>query len=381
MGKARQFLPVLVLFFLVQRAAIGQQPLHWDATIDSAKAAARQSNRLVLVLFSAPWCTACHHLESDIRDQPGAAAALEANFVPVKINYDYYPNTAKQYGVTRLPTTVILAPNPQGDVLAVIPERMPVDQYLLKLNKVADDAKRRAAGVFAQIQPAPPVGAPAGMGQPPAAGIAPPVNPIGPAQAMATPRSFAGPVLNPAALATTPGPNAAVAAFPAVVAPPASAAATNPMVAMATEPGLSGSRPLDARKPAENIKPLANPPFGLDGFCPVQLVENSRWQPGKKAWGVIHRGRTYLFAGAEEQRRFRADPDRYAPVSSGDDVVVLLEQGRSVSGCREHGLQFDGHVYLFAEEGTLDKFRSNPRYYADRALHAMRTAVQTAAVR
>ena len=51
MGKVRRFLPVLVLFFFVQRAAIGQQPLHWDATIDSAKAAAGQSNRLVLVFF------------------------------------------------------------------------------------------------------------------------------------------------------------------------------------------------------------------------------------------------------------------------------------------------------------------------------------------
>ena len=110
-------------------------------------------------------------------------------------------------------------------------------------------------------------------------------------------------------------------------------------------------------------------------------MENSRWKPGKKALGAIHRGRTYLFAGPDEQRRFLANPDHYAPVSSGDDVVLLLEQGRSVSGHREHGLQFDGHVYLFAGEGTLDRFKSNPRYYADRALQAMRPAVQTAAVR
>ena len=150
------------------------------------------------------------------------------------------------------------------------------------------------------------------------------------------------------------------------------------MVAMAAGPGLAGSRPFDPQKPAENIKPPANPLFGLDGFCPVQLVENCSWQPGKKAWGVIHRGRTYLFAGPEEQRRFQADPDRYAPVSSGDDVVLLLEQGRSVSGYREHGLQFDGHVYLFADEGTLEKFRSNPHYYADRALQAIRSTPQTA---
>ena len=109
MGKARRLLPALVWMLFVNQAAVGQQPIHWEATIDSAQSAARQSNRLVLVLFSAPWCTACHHLENDLRNQPGAVAALEANFVPVKINYDYYPNTAKQFGVTRLPTTVILA--------------------------------------------------------------------------------------------------------------------------------------------------------------------------------------------------------------------------------------------------------------------------------
>ncbi len=58
-----------------------------------------------------------------------------------------------------------------------------------------------------------------------------------------------------------------------------------------------------------------------------------------------------------------------------------MERGRSVSGCREHGLQFDGHVYLFTDESTLEKFRSNPRYYADRALQAMRSAAQTAGLR
>ncbi|MGO9110741.1 MAG: thioredoxin fold domain-containing protein [Thermoguttaceae bacterium] len=380
MGKARRFLPVFVLVFLVQRAAFGQQPLHWDATIDTAKVAACQSNRLVLVLFSAPWCTACHHLENDIRNQPGAVAALEGNYVPVKINYDYYPNTAKQYGVTRLPTTVILAPTARGEVLAVIPEYMPVDQYLLKLNKIAADVKRHDAGVYAQIQASPPVGAPAAPGQLPVVGPAPPANPVAPAQVAATPRPPEGMVQNTALPATLPAPNVPGLAATGVPAIPANGA-NNPMVAMATGPGLSGGRPSDPQRPAANIKPPVTPLFGLDGFCPVQLVENARWQPGKKTWGAIHRGRTYLFAGVDEQRRFLANPDRYAPVSSGNDVVLLLEQGRSVSGHREHGLQFDGHVYLFAGEGTLEKFRSNPRYYADRALQALRPTSQTASVR
>ena len=324
----------------------------------------------MLVFFCASWCTPCHHLENDLRNQPGAVAALEANFVPVKINYDYYPNTAKQYGVTRLPTTVILAPNAQGDVLAVIPEYMPVDQYLSKLNKVAADAKRRDAGVFAQIQPSPPVGLPPRWVSRQLRAPVPPAIPSAVKRRTRDHRQCQNPC---AARFTRPD----CCARPAAQSPPPS-----PMLAMATGPGLPAVVRRSA-KPAEIVKPPANPLFGLDGFCPVQLVENARWQPGKKAWGAIHRGRTYLFAGPEEQRRFLADPDRYAPVSSGDDVVLLLEQGRSVSGCREHGLQFDGHVYLFAGEGTLEKFRSNPHYYADRALQALRRAApyQAAIVR
>jgi protein disulfide-isomerase len=378
MGRARRFLTVFGLFFLVQRAAIGQQPIHWEASIDSAKATAGQSNRLVLLLFSAPWCTACHHLENDIRNQPGAVAALEANFVLVKINYDYFPNTAKQYGVTRLPTTVILAPNAHGDVLAVIPEYMPVDEYLPKLNRVAADAKHHDAGIYAQIQASPVIGAPAVLPQPPNLPPTSPVDPIAPPQIAAPTRSPLVPasptLLDKPYASNGAGPNVGGAAMPIN-------AAAGPTVNTTTPSGLPSSRALDPPKPVVNAKLPVNVLFGLDGFCPVQLVENSRWQPGKKAWGAVHRGRTYLFTGPDEQRRFLANPDHYAPVGSGDDMVLLLEQGRSVIGHREHGLQFDGHVYLFANEATLEKFRSNPRYYAERALQALRPTSQTAAVR
>ncbi len=381
MGKARRFLPVFLLFFLVQGSAVGQQPLHWDATIDSAKATATQSHRLVLLFFCASYCGPCHRMENDIRNQPGAVSALEANFVPVKVSIEYYPTTAKQYGVTRVPTTIILAPTARGEVLAVIPEAMPVDQYLAKLNTVVAEAKRRETEVFAQIQPSPPVGSAAAIGRSLPAGAAASANAVPAAQFAATVPPV-GPVQNQAIAAASPAANSLGAARPSVAAPTANAAAGSSMVAMATGSGQSGSRPMDLQKSGEAVKRPANLLFGLDGFCPVQLVENYRWEPGKKAWGAVHRGRTYLFAGPEEQRRFLAKPDHYAPVSSGDDVVLLLEQGRSVSGHREHGLQFDGHVYLFAGEGTLDKFRSNPRYYAERALQAaLRPVVQTAAVR
>jgi len=345
MPMARRFLPLVLIVFLLQRVALGQQAINWEGTIDSAKTTARQSNRLVLVFFSANWCQACHRLENDLRNQPGAVTALQANFVLVKVNYDYFPNTAKQYGVTRLPTTVILAPGASGDVLAVIPEAMPVDLYLAKLNTIVADAKRRNAGAYAQIQVNPAVGSPSANPQQPGAAAMPGVN---------------GSL-----------PVAAPSNRPVVEAP-----AMGPVSGPATGHAETGI-PLDSQKPS--VGP--NPPLGLDGYCPVQLIESGRWHKGDKAWGMVHRGRVYLFSGVEERRRFQADPDRYAPVNSGNDVVLALDLGRSVTGFREHGAQYDGHIYLFASEGTLEKFRANPRYYADRALQAIHPAAQGTAMR
>ena len=118
--------------------------------------------------------------------------------------------------------------------------------------------------------------------------------------------------------------------------------------------------------------PAVNPPLGLDGYCPVELSENATWKKGNRLWGARHRGRTYLFVGAEQQRRFLAQPDLYAPVLSGNDVVMAVEQSRHVSGHRRHGVFFGGKVYLFSDEASLEKFSKNPHHYAKQILQAMR---------
>jgi YHS domain-containing protein/thioredoxin-related protein len=345
MGRARWLVPVVVFCFLLPRGSFGQQPIHWETSIESAKAAASHSNRLVLVFFCAGYCAPCHRMENELRNQTGAVTTLETNYVPVKINTEYYPNTAKQFGVACVPTTVVIAPNAQGTILASFAEYMPVDQYLSKLSKVALETKQRNAGGLVQIQASPAVGN-AASGPPPAAG---PTSPVPSASPFSNPGANRG------------GSN--------INTPAATAIANGPAV----------GPPRDLQRPADNLKQRPNPPIGLEGFCPVQLVEHSRWEPGNRAWGAIHRGRIYLFSGLDERTRFLANPDRYSPVSSGDDVVVLLDQGRPVPGNRVHGLQFEGHVYLFASEATLEKFHSNPRYYADRALELVRSTAQVSA--
>ena len=158
-------LAAVALFFLTS-AGLAQQPMHWEISLDAAKRTASQSGRLVLIEFSAPWCLQCRVMENEVFDQPGIGRAIEANYVPVHLNYDYAKETAKQYGVTMLPTTVLIAPTPQGELLDVIAGRLDAAAYLGRLNRVSADVRQRALSL-AQVPSRPPVTVPP-TGTPPA---------------------------------------------------------------------------------------------------------------------------------------------------------------------------------------------------------------------
>jgi len=111
-------------------------------------------------------------------------------------------------------------------------------------------------------------------------------------------------------------------------------------------------------------------PVGLEGYCPVTLTEKGAWVEGRAQWGVRHRGRTYLFAGAEQQKAFLADPDRYAPALSGDDPVLAFDAGKSTPGQRRYGVTYQSRMYLFSSTETRDTFAANPQRYTTGALVA-----------
>ncbi len=115
-------------------------------------------------------------------------------------------------------------------------------------------------------------------------------------------------------------------------------------------------------------------PLGLEGYCPVTLAEKQAWAEGRPQYGVRHRGRTYLFAGPEQQRAFLADPDRYAPALSGDDPVLAFEQGKNMPGQRRYGVVCQSRMYLFASPETRDAFAANPEKYAARVALAEQSA-------
>jgi len=134
-----------------------------------------------------------------------------------------------------------------------------------------------------------------------------------------------------------------------------------------------------ANTPAEDTAALATPaepdlygsmPVGLEGYCPVTLAERGAWVEGRAQWGARHRGRTYLFASAEQQKAFLADPDRYAPALSGDDPVMAFDAGKCTPGQRRYGVTYQSRTYLFSSTETRDAFAANPQRYTSGAVVA-----------
>lgn len=384
----------------------------------SAQALATQTNRLLVVHFWAPWCEPCLRMEHDVLSAPGLGAALEKRFVLVKVNRDRDPELAEQLGVRYLPTDVVLSPD--GKVVGRLPASLTPQDYLTRLHQMAAGGGESAAasapvGVadpaapgYAESPVAPGTTAPAPSGETAAAPRTPPPNDeYLSLQAQRSRRQATLPYDQAAPPAAAPlGPIAGLPADAAAAAtqPPAGwapdaprPAATDPPYAPATgalavpatpahqpwpenSSGLASSSPASQAPPpvAAGLTPTSTAApqpataLGLDGYCPVQLYDHYRWVPGRPQWGAVYEGRTYLFAGPEEQRMFLADPARYSPVAAGIDPVIALDQGQAIEGRREFGVVCDGRIFLFANEASLHQFEQNPDRYTGALLQARR---------
>ncbi len=117
----------------------------------------------------------------------------------------------------------------------------------------------------------------------------------------------------------------------------------------------------------ERTSEMGNPlRWALDGYCPVQLKENDRWVIGNRDLQVVYQGQLFHFASDIARKQFEAAPEKYAPVRSGNDVVLAIEENRTVPGNVNHSAVWHGRLYLFSNSATLSMFQADPARYASR---------------
>lgn len=400
----------------VAAASHAEAGIPWHENLVAAKSASVASQRPLLVIFTAAWSEDSDRFLQTTLSSPEAVGVVCACFEAVRLDVDMNPELARRLQVTHLPTACVIDANEQllfqfqcSDSSADFVS------YAARAVQHAAAAKQAARPVTVPMPALPtapltmsrgPVG-PATL--PPATqpvypsdrGVAAPAPPVAsPAYAVAPPASLP-------TVATAPRANYGVSGyptttFPAPVVPPTAEpaiekpAARKPLAALwestaslfkrspadeqpessaevpppqplaLEQPRMAAApQPTLAAAPAAAAAP-AGMPMGMDGYCPVTLMEQGAWVAGNVQYGARHRGRTYLFAGPTEQQAFFAAPDRYAPALSGDDPVLALDTGRRVPGDRSYGLTYESRTYLFSSPETLNAFTAAPDVYARR---------------
>ena len=89
----------------------------WTDDIESAKELANNSDKNIMVFFTAEWCSPCRIMKRKVFADTEVKKVIDAKVIPIEINIDN-PNTealVKQYNIEATPTTIFI--NSQGKVI------------------------------------------------------------------------------------------------------------------------------------------------------------------------------------------------------------------------------------------------------------------------
>ena len=123
------------------------------------------------------------------------------------------------------------------------------------------------------------------------------------------------------------------------------------------KPTESTGLPKEKRGDASAVK------VGLNGFCPVSLFLNKRWDRGNPDFKASYQDVVYFFMSREARDEFQRTPEKYAPEYLGCDPVILTESGHAVPGTTKYAAYSKGRLYLFLIPETRERFNRTPEKY------------------
>ncbi len=149
MGGARQILLTAIVLLACNRGLWAQSHIEWVGSWAEAQALAARHQRLVLIHFWSPDCAPCLKLERSVFNQPEFIRAVATNYVPWKVNVAENPAVARDFGVDRWPTDVVLAAAGQELYRGASP--VDANRYIATLDQIAAHAR---LGMPAGVSPA-----------------------------------------------------------------------------------------------------------------------------------------------------------------------------------------------------------------------------------
>ena len=119
-----------------QGAAANTREIAWQQSLPEALAEAKRRKTLIIVDAYADWCHWCKKMDEDTFTNAEVQHRMK-DFVPVRINTDHEPALAQRYGVTGLPTTLVL--DATGNMKLSHSGYLPPQDYLQLLTRAAKE--------------------------------------------------------------------------------------------------------------------------------------------------------------------------------------------------------------------------------------------------
>ena len=113
----RRVIPILIIIIIVMPAGFAvSQGIQWH-TYNDGLARGKFENKKVFVHFFAEWCAACKSMEKNTFSDPTIIAALNENFIAVRVDIDREVGTASIYNVNAVPDNWFIAAN--GEIIGI----------------------------------------------------------------------------------------------------------------------------------------------------------------------------------------------------------------------------------------------------------------------
>lgn len=105
----------------------------WLNSFDDAKQLSIEKKLPMVLHFEAPWCGACRQMDSAVLSQSGVTKHLGTTIIGVRIDSDRDPQLVAQYGISSLPTEVVVSSD--GQEIARYVGSATLAEYTTRLEK------------------------------------------------------------------------------------------------------------------------------------------------------------------------------------------------------------------------------------------------------
>lgn len=124
---------ILSLILCVAGVASAADTINWRS-YEEGMVLSKIEKKKVFLHFYADWCGFCRKMANTTFKDSSLINYLNDNFMPIMVNTDREPQTAGNYGVVGLPTTVFLTE--MGEPIFSVPGYIPTDTLMPMLKEL-----------------------------------------------------------------------------------------------------------------------------------------------------------------------------------------------------------------------------------------------------